>query len=374
MAHQKLTFAQYESALIKDRINDVNVLVCLGRTWLQRAKVERSLQGMKTSLDYSQRALDLEPEILHFKFNLAYVRIQIAQLVYTLKAHERTAEDLQSALEGLDAAVDSLTEIAKSPNPPFPKADIEQRAVMCRTSVRRQLERALGEQKEYEQKNADRLAQAKGVREAEIRKREDEKRAKEEREAAEKAKIREERLAMQRRDREIAEARAEEERMREDEQMTTDDETGERKKRIKKKGGKRKKRDADSDTEDGFIEGGSEPRSRQRSAAITGDESEAPKVKKKRKLERKNKAPEKEKASSKFKSAEFVQDSDSDDGAAAPAANGGAVLTPGGSDVLSEQEEEVAKPRKKVARVIDDDDEEDVEMAEAAPAVVSDEE
>jgi RNA polymerase-associated protein CTR9 len=330
---------------------------------------------MKTSLDYSQRALDLEPDILHFKFNLAYVRIQIAQLVYTLKTHERTSEDVQAALEGLDAAVDSLTEIAKSPNPPFPKADIEQRAVMCRTSVRRQLERALGEQKEYEQKNADRLAQAKGVREAEIRKREDEKRAIEEKEAAEKAKILEERLAMHRRDREIAEARAQEERLREEEQMTTDDETGERKKRVKKKGGaKRKKREADSDTEDGFD--GSEPRSRQRSAAITGDESEQPKQKKKRKLERKNKASEKEKAN-KFKSAEFIQDSDEEDGVAAAqgtakgngSANGRAVLTPGGSDVLSEpEEEEVARPRKKAARVIDDDDEEgrDVDMAEAA--------
>ncbi|KAE9983919.1 hypothetical protein EG328_009368 [Venturia inaequalis] len=377
----------YESALVKDRINDVNTLVCLGRTWLLRAKQERSLQGMKTSLDYSQRALDLEPEIVHFKFNLAYVRIQIAQLIYTLKTHERSADDVQTALEGLDAAVDALTEIAKSPNPPFPRADIEQRAVMCRTSVHKQLERALGEQREYEKKNADRLAQAKGVREAEIRKREEEERAKEEREAAEKVRILNERLEMQRRDREIAEKRAAEERLREEEQMTTDDETGERKKRVKKKGGgKRKKRDADSDSEDGIAGGYGSERggSRGRSAGVTGDESEgAPKQKKKRKLERKNQKAEKEK-SSKFKSAEFVQESDEEEeGGVAPAANGGvnggAVLTPGGRDGLSEGEEEIARPRKK--KVIDDEDEDededesgDVEMAEAAHVEGEDEE
>lgn len=363
-----LTIVKYEVALAKDKAKDVTVLACLGRVWMLKGKQEKSLQAMKTSLDYSQRALEVAPQQVHFKFNVAYVRNQIAQLILNLEKEAKSVEEIEIALEGLDAAIESFSEIAKAPNPPFPRNDLEQRANMGRNTMRKQIERVLRDQKEYEQANADKLAQARKAREAETQRREEEKQIAAEKAAAERQKILEERLEMQKRDRELAEARAEEERRREEEQLTTDTETGERKKRVKKKGGKRKKKDVGSDSEGDFSgdRQSREPRSRARSAAATGDESEEPKRKKKRKLERKSTS----KAQSKFKSAEFVNSDDEDDDAPVEDTNGDANGAPTPDATMSDGEEEpaVARQRKKAPRIIDDDDEEDdAPMEDSAP-------
>lgn len=45
----------YEVALAKDRSKDAQILACLGRTWLNKAKAEKSLQGYKSALDYAQK-------------------------------------------------------------------------------------------------------------------------------------------------------------------------------------------------------------------------------------------------------------------------------------------------------------------------------
>ena len=197
---------------------------------------------MRTSLDYSLRAQSASRNGIHFKFNVAFVRLQIAQLLLALNKTQRTAEDLRSGLKDLDEAVSAFDEVAGSPKPPFPRGDLEQRAVMVRNTVRRQLERALEEQIEHEESNKSRLAEGKARLEAEKAKREEAERARAEREAEQKARVMEERKRIQEADAERAAARAEEERRREDEMMTTDEETGERKKRVKKKGvaGKRK--------------------------------------------------------------------------------------------------------------------------------------
>lgn len=47
----------YEAALSKDRSHDAQILACLGRTWLQRGRAEKSLQAFKNSLDYSQKVV-----------------------------------------------------------------------------------------------------------------------------------------------------------------------------------------------------------------------------------------------------------------------------------------------------------------------------
>jgi RNA polymerase-associated protein CTR9 len=361
----------YEAALTIDRVRDVTVLSCLGRVWMLRGKAEKSLKAMTNALDYSQRALDVSPNQVHFKFNVAYVQFQIAQLVTTsLEKDQKSVADVEEAITGLDAAITSFSEIAKAPNPPFPRNDLEQRANMGRNTLRRQVERVLRDQKEYEKANADKLAHAKQVREDTIRKQEEAKRLVAEKAEEERKRILGERLKMQQLDRELAEKRLEEDRRREDENMTTDSETGTRKKRVKRKGGKRKKKDADSDTDgDASLDG---VRSRARSA-VTGDEEEVgePKRKKKRKLERKITA----KANSKFKSAEFIGDSDDEDDATAPMSDAH-VATPGSDMADGDLDVIVARPRKKVTRVIDDDDEEDegdVSMQDSAPAAAIEE-
>ena len=338
---------------------------------------------MRTSLDYSHRALAIAPSQVHFQFNIAFVQISLAQLTYTLSESQRTLAEVQAASEGLDEAIDTFTDIAQSKNPPYPKHDIEQRANMGRNTMRRQLERAVQSQREYEEKNAARLQEAREARESEIRKREEQRRATEEAAAEEKRKIAEERQKMLEMSRELAEKRAEEERRREELEYTTDSETGERVKRKKvKKGGKRKKKGDDTDTE-GEVDGEDRPRRKNRGKStednsIAGTDGEARAPKKRRKLAKRG---GKDTKSDKFKSSELVGDSDSDEAAVtAPAANGtDRAATPADdvdtkmSDVLpsdSEEDAPIAAPTRKkpTHRIASDDEDEDGEVA-VEPAV-----
>lgn len=215
----------YELALAKSRTSDPSILACLGRVWLMKGKKEKALPAMKTSLEYSLRALEAAPEQTHFRFNVAFVQIQIASLVYSLPDSARTLVEVEAAAKGLDEAIDSLMDIAKSPNPPFPRNDIEQRANMGKNTMRKQLERATTSQREYETKNAARLEEARKQREAEIKKREDEKRALAEAEQERRRLIKEERERIAQEDRRIIEERIIEEqqrREREEADLTTD--------------------------------------------------------------------------------------------------------------------------------------------------------
>ncbi|OCK78598.1 hypothetical protein K432DRAFT_406325 [Lepidopterella palustris CBS 459.81] len=341
----------YEAALAKDRARDPQILACLGRVWLLRGKQEKSIQAMKTSLEYSQRALEVAPEQIHFKFNVAFVQIQIAQLIYTLPEAQRTLAEVEAAATGLDEAIESFSVIARSPNPPFPKNDIEQRANMGRNTMRRQLERAIQNQREYEDKNAARLQQAREMREAEMRKRQEEKRKAEEAEAEVKRKIAEDRQKMEEKDREYIEKRMEEERRRQE--FVAQDEAR-RGGRGKRSGGKRKKKGetSDSDTEGRDTDAG-ERTSRQRSAMTSetpGSSGDERPRQKKRKLERKSKH------AGKFKSDELIVDSDSDGD---PDRDENDDTQAGGDG--KGQENPIARPRK-AARVIDEDeDDEEVE-------------
>lgn len=330
---------------------------------------------MKSSLDYSRRALAIATSQIHFKFNIAFVQIQLAQLIYTLPESQRTLAEVQAASEGLDDAIESFTEIAQAKNPPYPKHDIEQRANMGRNTMRRQLERAIQSQREYEQKNAARLQEARESREAEMKRREEERKRAEEIAAEEKKKIQDERNKILALNRELVEKRAEEERRKEELEYTTDSETGERVKRKKKPraaGGKRKKKAEDSDTE---TEGDGSRRRRKgakgtedETSGITSMDESGPRTKKKRKLARKGGKEDK------FKSSEMVGDSDEDDDVA-PAATNGGIQTSDAEDAEMEdfrpvpepatgeeddedEEEAVSRPRKKPVRRIEESDEE----------------
>ena len=269
---------------------------------------------MKSSLEYSHRALEIAPEQIHFKFNIAFVQIQLAQLMYTLPNNERILEEVEAAEDGLEQAIESFSEIAQAKNPPYPRHDIEQRANMGRNTMRRQLNRAAQQQREYEDANKAKLAQAREVRDAELKRREEERRTAEEAVRAEKERLTKERQRLLEESRALAEKRAEEERKREEAEWTVDSEGEKVKRRRKGKGGgKRKKKDDASGTDGGGSDADAAPTSgrkkgRAKSSTVSGgdgsgEEKKAP-TRKKRRLAKK---PEK-----KMKSSELVIDSDSD--------------------------------------------------------------
>ncbi|KAI9677406.1 MAG: hypothetical protein M1817_006360 [Caeruleum heppii] len=315
----------FEAALAKDRQGDAQILTYLGRVWLFKAKQEKNAVAMKTSLDYAQQALATSPDHIIYRFNVAFVQIQLAQLLYSLPETQRTLDDVQAAARGLDEAIVSLDEIAKSKNPPYPRGDIEQRANMGRNTMRRQLDRAVQAQREYEEKNAAKLKQAREARDAELKKREMEKQEAEERANEHKRRIAEERHRMQEVDRELAEKRMEEERRHEAAEMTTDEETGEKVKKKKQRTVKRRKKDQSADasgTDGEGVNGASKKTRRKRRKSGTGsdsgvatstDEETGSAPKKRRKLERKTGGGGG--ASNKYKSSEIVVESDSDEDA-----------------------------------------------------------
>jgi RNA polymerase-associated protein CTR9 len=403
----------YEIALARIKSTDPQLptlLACLGRVWLLRGRTEQPaarLEAMKTSLAYSRRALeaakDAKDEINH-RFNVAFVQIQIAQLVNGLKEQQRTLTDVKTASQDLDEAIEAFSEIAKAPNPPFPAGDIEQRASMGRNTMKRQLASAVEKQTEFEQSNANKLEEARKKREAALREKEEIRLKEEAEKEAHRLKIAEERQRMQEEDRQLIQQRLEEAAAREEAEYTDDPETGDRKKREKRpkaKGGsgKRKKKGGDVDSDDDGLEASdgdfgdgekpkkSKKKGRSARSSVTpggdGSEDEAAPKKKKRRLARKDASAK----SSKYKSADFIQDSSEDEGE-----GGGATQTRGDSetpaaetpaadddermsDVGGEEEEEtVARPaqRKKAARVLDDDDEDDEDDGTAPVATQED--
>ncbi|KAK3940532.1 hypothetical protein QBC46DRAFT_125110 [Diplogelasinospora grovesii] len=304
----------YEIALSKEgKANDANILSCLGRTWLNKGRAERNLDAYRTALEYAQKALAVAPEQPHFKFNVAFVQIQIAMQIHSLSENQRTSFQLQDAADGLEAAIKALDEIASSPQTPYPKHDIEQRANMARNTQRKQLERALTSQKEYESKNKEKLQAALEQRQAELRRREEEKRKIEELERERQEKIRKEREEILARDRLLAEQRMEEERARMEAEMTTDSETGEKVKRNRPKKARRRDESGEPSAEKKPRSKGS--RRKKTAAADTGDDESGGEERTRRPPKKKQKltSRKQESTSNKYKSAEIVVDSDEDE-------------------------------------------------------------
>jgi RNA polymerase-associated protein CTR9 len=341
------------------RQNDPKILACLGRTWYLRARHERNIDAFRTALDYSKQALKVIPTDLASQFNVAFIHFQIAQTINNIPESERTLQQVDDAATGLAEAIEALEQIAKAEAPPFPKNDITSRANMGRNTMIKQLERARDKQVAYETENASKLDQARRVREEEIRRREEAKQQVEQAAQDRRRKIIEEQERIAARDRELMDKRADEERRR----LDDDDEREARKATRKARGPKqpkRKKKDADSDTEGVASDSdAAEVRSRRRRTTASGTEGlsddERPREKKKRKLARKSEP------SGKYKSAEFVDDES--DGDADLAAND---TEKADAQLASEDEGVAAAPRARKGRVVDDEDEDDDE-AIAAP-------
>lgn len=320
-----------------------------------RAKHERSISSYRTALDYAKQALKIVPSDLGSQFNVAFLQFQIAQSMINLGEGQKTLEEVSDAIEGLQAAVAALDDIAKAENPPFPRSDLTSRANMGRNTMANQLERARTKQSAHENENASKLEQARKLREAEMLRREEEKRRVEEAAVEKKRKILEAQERIIARDRELMEMRGMDEQRRMDEDDDKEARRAERKARGPKGSGKRKKKAAtdDSATDGGLSDDDEEPRRRRTSASGTEglSDTERPREKKKRKLQRKSEP------SGKYKSAEFIDD-DSDD-AEVP------VEEKAGTPADSADVTTTTRPRK--GRNVVDDEDEDEDDGISAP-------
>ncbi|KAH7360106.1 putative RNA polymerase II transcription elongation factor [Rhexocercosporidium sp. MPI-PUGE-AT-0058] len=276
----------YATALSKESNSDgPTTLACLGRVWMNKGKADSDLNAFQMALECSQKALNSAPEQVYLKFNVAFVQIQLATFIYSLNETQRSLQQIQEAAKGLELAITALDEIAAHPQCPYPKDDVDQRASMARNTLRKQLQRAIDSQKEYEAKNKERLRAAQESRKAELRRREEERQEVLEKERARLARIRQDREETAIRDRELAEQRAVVAT-----ETTMDSDTGTQSKK-KRKVPKTKGQDRPKD------------RSGKRGNTDSEDVEDEP-VPKKRRLAKKE--------STKYKSAEIVTGSDDD--------------------------------------------------------------
>lgn len=356
----------YEIALGKEgKTNDAAILSCLGRTWLNRGRAEKDIDCYYKALDCATRALDAASDQIHYKFNVAFVQIQLVQTIQALPENRRNAEQLEEAAKGLEAAIESLDAIATSPQPPYPKHDIEQRANMARNTLRKQLERAIAKQKEWEEVNKEKIDAAKKQREEELKRREEEKQRAKELEDEKRAKLKQEREAIAERDRKLKEERDREEQERLDAEMTMDEETGTKVKRKRKPAPRQAGEDKPK-------------RAAKKQAVHDGEEDDegsdgASHAKKKRRLTKRE--------NSKFKSQEIIVDSSEDEGddasdkeepqlddAASDDDHGDAGDKMDMDQTAGDEEDEISSRRKPAkrsrrARVVDSDEEDADEVA-----------
>lgn len=305
---------------------NAQILACLSRVWLMKGKAEQSYATMATALAYSQRALAAQPEMVHLQFNIAFVQFQIAQLINSLSETCRTLEEVQDAAAGLEDAIQTFQNIGKVKQPPYPRSALEQRAAMGKNTMRKQLERAERAQREYEERNQERLASARDRREEELRQREGEAKKRQEEEEERQRRVGEERRRMIEKTQKITEQQVAEQAAREAGEWTDDEATGQRVKRkdLKKKSGnvgRTKKRKGGIDEVDDFIRDDGEgsgkdvdsERSRSRTPLSDGDDLPAKvSAPKRRKLERKGVKGGGGGRANKYKSSELIIDSDSD--------------------------------------------------------------
>lgn len=188
------------------RDNDSQLMTLLGRAWYARGMREKNLEALRQALSYSEKASNLSKDNMAFKFNVAFVKFQLAGFVQKTPENTRTIEDIEVVTKGLNEAIESLNEISKSRYPPYPPKDLEQRALMGQNTMLKQLERALSAQKEFESKTQDKLALGLKLREVQKAKIEEEQRRKNAAEEERQRELDEERRQLQAQAREWTDA------------------------------------------------------------------------------------------------------------------------------------------------------------------------
>lgn len=222
--------------------NDARLLNYFARAWLLRGIAERNIECYRTALKYINKSYELQPTP-SYQFNITYIEYQLADFIRKLPAAKRSMEDLELSIKGLEEAIVILDAMAedKKAHPPYPVDDLKLRSKMG-SSLLKQLEKALEEQKEHEQGFESKLKEAKRLKEEEDRKREEAKIKEEEERKRVEEKLLAERKALEQQQQEWNLLRIEEEKDNQD-NLEGNGEPKEKKKRG------RKKKNADVDGE-----------------------------------------------------------------------------------------------------------------------------
>ncbi|KAI5790268.1 hypothetical protein EDC01DRAFT_788532 [Geopyxis carbonaria] len=317
----------YETALTKfNRANDPTLLTCIGRVYYAKGKKEakiepeKAYESLKTSLEYAKKAAALGKENPMYLFNVAFVQSELVGQVLNLGETQCSVASMEAAAKELDESIQTFLALSKHKSPPYPPKDIEARANFSTTS-RNKLERRITSQREYETRNASKLAAARAKRDAELASARATREAAEAQAAAEAARIADERRRLVEEAREYAVRRAAEEAER-------DEREGDLRESRRRGGGGgkgargRKREVIESDEAESDLDGHAVPRKKKKKLVRGGGAGEGREGREGREEVRKQRGD--------FKSADVIVDSDEElldepmDGSAAAEAAAGA--------------------------------------------------
>ncbi|KAK4055542.1 protein required for normal CLN1 and CLN2 G1 cyclin expression [Microbotryomycetes sp. JL201] len=159
----------YETASTKFYDNkDELAIMYLARAWFHKANKESNYSALQSAIKACQRAVELQPQDLSFKWNLALVQQKGAEMLQNLRPERRTLVEIRQSLQDLAASqkIYEQLEADTNPRPPYPKELLRQR-LKYGESLLKKSEETISRQTEYEQTEEAKVALAKKLRQEE---------------------------------------------------------------------------------------------------------------------------------------------------------------------------------------------------------------
>ncbi|KAG7192437.1 uncharacterized protein KQ657_001838 [Scheffersomyces spartinae] len=188
--HYEIALARFSDG------NDTRLLTFLGKTWYMRGLYEKNLNYLKKAKQYAEEVLEKSGGTsAAFKFNVAYIDYQIAEFITKQRADLRSVDEIKSAILNLNTAITILKELAldEEKNPPYPKSELNQRALLGQNTLLNRLNMSLEETVSNIENVEQRLEEAK-----KLRREEEDRKLKEEEERNRQLALKEEEMAKER--------------------------------------------------------------------------------------------------------------------------------------------------------------------------------
>ncbi|KAN0116355.1 RNA polymerase [Russula decolorans] len=147
---------------------NIPVLLCLARSWYVKASKEQSFASMTIALQFTQKALHIQPVDKAVVYNIAMIQQKSAELLFSLTPAKRTLADLERGIARAVHAQKMFGSLAADPASAVPyDRDLAEERKKYADSMLRRAEEHLSVQRQYEAEQAARLEGARQKRAAE---------------------------------------------------------------------------------------------------------------------------------------------------------------------------------------------------------------
>ncbi|KAL6451524.1 CTR9 RNA polymerase-associated protein CTR9 [Candida maltosa Xu316] len=148
--------------------NDSKILTFLGRAWYLRGNAESNLLYLKKALEYAEKALEVSKTASKsaLLFNLSFIQFQIAEFVTKQPINQRSIDDIKDAIDGLNKAIEILTQLSSEDekHPPYPREELRGRANLGSSTLLNRLSTTLADTERNIAEVEEKIEKAKQLR------------------------------------------------------------------------------------------------------------------------------------------------------------------------------------------------------------------